>query len=124
MSASGKFVTVLGCMDGRCQEKTIAYAKDIFGADFVDSITEPGMDKLLAKGERADWIKSKAEISAKGHGSMHALITGHCSCAGNPVSYEEHLADLSAAKDAVMEWGLFGDIRTAVFGEDWQLTAI
>ncbi len=135
MSAQGNFVTVLGCMDGRCQAKTVIFAKKLFKAQHVDTITEPGMDKVLAGGAHAvadkeflphlrKWIKRKALISAKGHGSKHVLITGHMSCAGNPVSYEEHIAHLTAAKKSVGKWKLFEKIHVAVFDEKWMLKAL
>lgn len=122
-------------MDGRCQEKTVAFAKELFGTDFIDTITEPGMDKVLAGGPHAaaddgflpalrDWVKVKAGISANGHGSKAILITGHMQCAGNPVSYEEHLAHLRAAGELVQSWNLFGDVRLAAFGDDWELKEV
>ncbi len=123
-------------MDGRCQEKTVAFAKDLFGGEYVDTITEPGINGLLADGAHygaaseelrmslKDWVRAKAAISANGHGSKSILITGHLQCAGNPVSRDEHVAHLKEAADLVRSWGLFDDIRTAQFGDDWELALV
>jgi hypothetical protein len=122
-------------MDGRCQEKTVAFAKKLFVADYIDNITQPGMDKILAGGPHVvapdeflptlrDWVRRKADISAHGHGSAQVLITAHCGCAGNPVPYEEHLEHLRAAKESVAAWGLFQEVRTAVFDDSWNLAEV
>ncbi|HUQ30254.1 MAG TPA: carbonic anhydrase [Candidatus Paceibacterota bacterium] len=132
MSSHGTFATVLGCMDGRCQEKTIAYAKKLFGVDHIDTITEPGMDKILAGGTHAaateeflpqlrEWIQKKTSISAKGHGSTQVLVTGHCSCAGNPVDFDQHTKDIKAAIETVHGWNLFIEIKGAAFDEQWEI---
>jgi hypothetical protein len=132
----GAFGTVLGCMDGRCQEKATAFAKQLFGVDYVDTITEPGIDKLLAGGSHRvvrspflrwrlrKYLKAKATISAQGHGSKWCLIMGHCGCAGNPVSLEAHVKHLKRAQQRVEGWQLFSGVRAAVFDEGWKITEI
>jgi carbonic anhydrase len=131
----GTFALVLGCMDGRCQEKAVQYAKENLGANFIDTVTEPGIDGILsgskhpvyaAAGEvvRAqDFIRRKAMVSAKGHGAKKCLILAHNECAGNPVSHEQHLKDLKKAVATVRGWGLFDEIKTAVFNPEWELVS-
>lgn len=131
MASHGTFATALNCMDGRTQEKAFAYVKELFGVDFVDMITEPGKDGLLAGTHsvveadeilaRTEWIRQKAEISAKGHGSSQVVIFGHCGCAGNVTDLEGHKEHLKAAKKTVDGWGLFKEVRTVVFNEDFEL---
>ena len=121
-------------MDGRCQDKAFAYAQQLFGADHIDMITEPGIDGLLAGAHsvvasddipaKVEWIRAKAEISAKGHGSTHVVIFGHCACAGNAVSLEEHRAHLAEAKKTVEAWGLFSEVHTAVFNEEFEIEEV
>ena len=118
-------------MDGRTQEKALAYAKQLFGTDYVDMITEPGMDGLLAGSHsvvetdeilsRVEWIRAKADISANGHGSSQVVIFGHCGCAGNQVDINGHKEHLAKAKEAVQQWGLFKDVRTALFNEEFEI---
>ncbi len=121
-------------MDGRCQEKAYMFAQQASGADFIDMITEPGIDGLLSGTHsvvsaedipgKISWIRAKAEISAKGHGSKQCVIFGHCGCAGNQVTFEEHRAHLLAALEKVRGWGLFDEVRAAAFTEDWTLEEV
>ena len=46
--AKGKFATSVSCMDGRIQIPLINWIKENFSVDYVDTITEPGIDKLVA----------------------------------------------------------------------------
>jgi hypothetical protein len=134
MSLHGTFATALNCMDGRCQEKAVAFVKQHTGADYVDMITEPGIDGLLAgshsvvpEGEipaRVEWVKLKASISADGHGSKDVTIFGHCACAGNQADLETHIEHLKEAKKVVEEWGLFSTIRLAVFNDAFELDEV
>ena len=134
MASHGTFATALNCMDGRCQEKALAYAKNLFGADHIDMITEPGKDGLLAGTHsvvetdeilaKVEWIRQKAEISAKGHGSKQVVIFGHCECAGNQVGLAEHKDHLRMAKKTVEGWGLFEEVHTAVFNENFEIEPV
>jgi len=106
--AEGTFVTTINCMDGRTQQPVADWMKQQFGADYVDTITEPGADKALT--EAPDWqiesIKSRVMISVNGHGSRVVSIVGHDDCAGNPVSKEKHQDMTRRAVEVVKSWGL------------------
>ncbi len=43
------FCTTINCMDGRVQLPVIKYLQKHFNVDYVDSITEPGPNLILAK---------------------------------------------------------------------------
>lgn len=130
------FAALFNCMDGRCQKDAIALVEDAFGVEFADSITEPGINAILAGSEHPllksperrefveGWIYDKAVVSAKNHGATQAVIIGHCKCAGNPVELESHKTHLRLAKEKVSSWELFEDVRTAVFNDDWELTLL
>lgn len=47
-----KFGTAVNCMDGRAIEATINWMEKEYSLDFVDNITEPGMDGLMEKIDR------------------------------------------------------------------------
>lgn len=82
-----RFCTVVNCMDGRIQEPVSAYLKERFGVDYVDGITEPGPNGILARGEPqalVDSIVSRVRISVEKHGSVGIAVVGHFDCAGNP----------------------------------------
>ena len=93
------FATAFNCMDGRCQDAVARYMRGKHSVTWVDKINEPGLDGILAgKTVHAtqphgiiEWLRFKAEVSAKGHGSRHAVVVGHVKCAGNNVSDDEHL---------------------------------
>ena len=75
----GKFATAINCMDGRVQLPVINWLREKLGVDYVDMITEPGPDKILAKGAGAavDSIKARVLISVNKHGSDTILMVSH-----------------------------------------------
>jgi len=95
-----KFATALNCMDGRVQKPVIEFLEKKYKVDFVDMITEPGIDKVLAEGNKKilKEIKKKIEISVKKHGSKIVAVVGHADCAGNPVDKKDHLTQIKKAK--------------------------
>jgi hypothetical protein len=121
-------------MDGRTQDKALAYAKQLFATDNIDSITEPGIDGILAgvsnvvgaddMAKAQEWVRVKADISSSGHGSSQVVIFGHCGCAGVVTDLEGHKAHLAEARKTVEAWGLFKEIHTAVFNEDFEIEAV
>ena len=80
-------------MDGRVQEPVIYWIKENYKVDFVDMITEAGMDGVLT-GKNSDSIAKifkKINISLKREGSINTIfIVGHHDCLGNPVDIETH----------------------------------
>ena len=92
-----QFATAINCIDGRAQEPVIGYLKEVFGVDYIDMITEPGPNKILAEGEDTNTIerlKEKVEISVGKHNSQIISIVAHYDCAGNPANeavQKEHL---------------------------------
>ena len=104
--ADGVFGTAINCMDGRVQQPIIDWMKKTFNLDYVDMITEPGPDKILAEGtpEQQNIIKEKVEISVAKHGSKIVVIMGHDDCAGNPVPKEQHLSQIKQAMQIIKSW--------------------
>jgi len=117
-----KFATALNCMDGRVQLPVIEFLKEKYRVDFVDMITEPGMDKLLAGGQKEmlERIKERIEISVKKHGSQIVAIVGHGDCAGNPVEKEAHLRDIRKGKEILESMGFGAKILGLWVNEDWK----
>lgn len=96
MSQHGTFATALNCMDGRAIPAVIEWLKREHAFDYVDTISEPGMDNYLLQmlGEQEAWLRHKLEISIARHGSRLVAVAGHHDCAGNPVSKDEHIAHI------------------------------
>ena len=82
------FCTSIHCMDGRIQEPIIKYLKENYNISYVDTITEPGPNKILAENKNIISVNSivkRIKISINSHDSKLIAISGHYDCAGNPV---------------------------------------
>lgn len=124
--SSEKFATVINCMDGRTQLQTNEWIREEFGVDHVDTVTEPGPDRILSdpNDPQIDSVKIRVLISVKKHGSRNVVIVSHTDCWGNPVSKEEHLDQLKRSMVTVKEWGLRANVIGIWIGEDWKVEEI
>ncbi|KMM39369.1 carbonic anhydrase [Guptibacillus hwajinpoensis] len=102
------FGTALNCIDGRTQIPVTKWLKRHFGVDYVDLITEPGMDRVLSQATyiELDRIRKNAVISIEAHHSKVIVVVGHYDCAANPVSDEQHFKDIQASVQTVRSWCL------------------
>ena len=103
------FATSLSCMDGRVQLPMINLIKEKYSVDFVDTITAPGIDKVIFDGN-VESIKKSVMISVSNHKSSHIVISGHFGCAGNPVSEKEHFTHIKKSVKIVNSWNLDADV--------------
>jgi hypothetical protein len=73
--ASGKFATAIYCIDGRTQGPLIKWVRRRARVDYVDLVTEPGVDKALSQGSDTEIaaIRTKVEVSARAH---HSRLCG------------------------------------------------
>lgn len=103
-----KFVTVINCMDGRVQRPVSDWMIKKFGADYVDTITEAGPDRLMAAKNSGliDSIKARVLVSVEKHGSKVVAMVSHYDCAGNPVDKPTHVNHLRAAMKLIESWQL------------------
>ena len=88
------FATAVNCMDGRVQHAVAELLKKKYKVDYVDMITEPGLDGVLATNQdkaAIESIKRKIGISTGRHGSKHIAVAGHHDCAGNLFSVAHQL---------------------------------
>ncbi len=86
------FCTVINCMDGRIQLPVIKYLQERFNVDYVDSITEPGPNLIMAQQNNINIVESifnRIKISVDHHGSVGIAVACHYNCAGNPAPKEE-----------------------------------
>jgi hypothetical protein len=62
-----KFVTCINCIDGRTQLPVIEFLRRKYDVDFVDLITIPGADGVLAGGEKEiiELVKKMSEFQSK-----------------------------------------------------------
>ncbi|NLE46309.1 MAG: hypothetical protein GX620_16445 [Chloroflexi bacterium] len=119
----GSFATVINCMDGRVQEPVIAWMKQRYGVQYVDSITEPGPILILADNRDLQTIESmrhRTDISVNKHGSHAVAVVSHYDCAGNPVGKDAQMVQLGAAIARVKSWGFGVDVQGLWVDENWQ----
>lgn len=87
-------------MDGRAQIPVIKYLQERFSADFVDVISEPGPNRIIAEDTDANAVESivrRIKISVERHNSAGIAIVGHHDCAGNPSPSSEQNRHTTAA---------------------------
>jgi hypothetical protein len=124
--ASGSFATAINCMDGRTQLPVNSWMKEKFGVDFVDTITEPGPNGVLANNKEplVTSIKDRVLISVNGHGSRMIALVGHHDCAGNPGPKDMQLDHMMKGIEVLRSWALPVHILGLWVGEDWKVEVV
>jgi carbonic anhydrase len=112
-------------MDGRVQMPVNEWIKKKFEVDYVDTVTEPGPNKILAENKDStaiDSIKRRLAISVSKHGSKYVAVVGHHDCAGNPVDKESQLAHIKLAIKTINSWEF--PVRTIGLwvDENWRVS--
>jgi len=118
------FCTVVNCMDGRVQLPVITYLMDLFGVDYVDSVTEPGPIRILAEQTNSNTVQSiidRIRISTEKHGSKTIAVVGHHDCAGNPMPKEVQLEQISKAIDCLSREFPNAEIIGLWVDEEWKV---
>lgn len=102
------FGTALNCIDGRTQIPVTNWMKKHFNVEYVDLITEPGMDRVLSHEawNESDKIRKNTIISIEAHQSNVVAVVGHSDCAANPVSDSQHFRHIEASVQTVRSWCL------------------
>lgn len=121
-----KFGTALNCIDGRTQIPVIKWFKENLDVDYVDLITEPGMDKVLSQNQwlETERLREKVIISITAHNSNIVAVVGHYDCAANPVSDCKHFRDIVESTYIVKSWGLPVRVVGLWVDEFWRVHVI
>jgi len=122
--AKGKFATSVSCMDGRIQIPLTIWIKENFSVDYVDTITEPGIDKQVADNTDLESIKTKVGISINKHESELIVVSGHYDCAGNPVSNEEHITQIKKGIEVISSWNLGVKVVGVWVNDTWKINTV
>jgi len=122
--AEGKFATSISCMDGRIQIPLNNWIKKNYSVDYVDTITEPGVEKKITENIDIGQIKSKAEISIFKHKSDLIIVSGHHDCAGNPVSREEHISQIKKSMEIIDSWNFPVKVLGVWVNDHWEIEQI
>ena len=110
-------------MDGRVQDAVKDYMKEKYGVDYVDMVTEPGPNKILADNldkSVVENIKKRVEVSVHHHGSKIVAIVGHFGCAGNPTEKSEQIKHLQSAKKTAEGFGFPVEVILLWVDGDWK----
>ncbi|MCL5409198.1 MAG: hypothetical protein M1135_04200 [Candidatus Omnitrophica bacterium] len=120
-----KFAVCLNCMDGRVQIPVIRWIKKNYSVDYVDIITEPGMDGILSD-EKNDInsILLKIETSIDKHNSCILFVVGHFDCAGNPVNDKSHKKHICIAVNRLKNLKSFVRIIGLWVSNEWMVEKI
>jgi len=111
-------------MDGRIQIPLVNWIKENYSVDYVDTITEPGVDKKIAEKENLDPIQSKVSISINAHNSGLIVISGHFDCAGNPVSDELHISQIKKSVETVSSWNFGVKVIGVWVDSSWKVNLL
>jgi len=84
-------------MDGRVQLPVLTWIKANYPVDFVDVVTEAGMDRVLAKQEDISEVLRSIKVSVNLNKSTRLFVVGHHDCRGNPVDEKLHRQEIAAA---------------------------
>ena len=122
--SNGKFATSISCMDGRIQTPINQWIRENYSIDYVDTITEPGVDKKVAEDVNLESLKSKILISVNIHKSRLIVISGHYDCAGNPVSNEMHISQITKGIEVINSWNLDAKVIGIWIDENWSINSI
>ncbi|MEK0369243.1 MAG: hypothetical protein QQN62_06550 [Nitrosopumilus sp.] len=122
--AEGKFATSISCMDGRIQIPVNTWIKKNYSVDFVDTITAPGVEKKISESTNVEQIKSMIEISIYKHKSSVIVISGHHDCAGNPVSKEEQVSQISKGIQNIKSWNYDAQVIGIWINENWEVEKV
>ena len=123
MENKNTFACAINCIDGRVQDAVKNYIQKNYSVDFVDMVTEPGPNKILAENTDTaiiENIKKRVDISVNHHGSKVIAIIGHFGCAGNPTEKEEQIEHLKKAEETVKSFGFKAEIILLWVNGDWQ----
>ncbi|HIH69534.1 MAG TPA: hypothetical protein HA299_02765 [Methermicoccus shengliensis] len=86
-------------MDGRVQLPVIHWIKENYAVDYVDMITEAGMDGVLVDENYSNM--DRIDISLTKHNSNIIFIVGHHDGGGNPVDDETHKKQILIAVEKI-----------------------
>jgi len=114
-------------MDGRVQLPVIQYLQNRFRVQFVDTITEPGPNRILSERDNATLIQSiltRLQISVEKHQSTGVAVVGHHDCAGNPAPKDQQISHIRKAVEFLRQQYAGTEIIGLWVDENWKVNEI
>ena len=120
-----EFAACLNCMDGRAQLPVINYLENNYSIDYVDMITEAGMDGFIVNHDiLPSDILHKINISIEKHGSDHIFIVGHYDCGGHPVDDNTHKEHIKISVNKIKDIYPDKEVIGLWLSEKWDVEKI
>ena len=116
--------TCLNCMDGRVQLPVLTWIKAHYPVDFVDVITEAGMDGVLAKQDDISEILRSVKVSVDLNKSTRLFIIGHHDCRGNPTDENRHRLEITHAVTRLRPLWPAQEIIGLWVNDQWQVELV
>ena len=116
--------TCLNCMDGRVQLPVLTWIKANYPVDFVDVITEAGMDGVLAKQEDISEIQRSVKVSVTLNKSTRLFVVGHHDCRGNPVDEKLHRKEIAESVERLKPLWPDQEVIGLWVNDRWQVERV
>ena len=116
--------TCLNCMDGRVQLPVLTWIKANYPVDFVDVITEAGMDGVLAKQKDISEVLRSIKVSVDINKSTRLFVVGHYDCRGNPVDQNLHREEIIDSVNRLKPLWPNQEIIGLWVNDQWQVQLI
>ena len=116
--------TCLNCMDGRVQLPVLYWIKENCAVDFVDVITEAGMDGVLATQKDITEVLRSITISVNVNKSSKLFVAGHYDCRGNPAEEKVHHQQIRESVKRLRTHWPDHEITGLWVNKDWQVSVI
>lgn len=116
--------TCLNCMDGRVQVPVLNWIKANFPVDFLDVITEAGMDSVLSNQDDIGEIIRSIKISVNINHSTRLFVVGHYDCRGNPVEENIHRRQIANAVNRLKGQWPGHEIVGLWVNKTWQVEVV
>ena len=116
--------TCLNCMDGRVQFPVLTWIKTNYPVDFVDVITETGMDGVMAKQEDISEILRSIKVSVNINKSTRLFVVGHYDCRGNPVDEKLHRKEIANAVKRLRPLWPAQEVVGLWVNDQWQVEMV
>lgn len=111
-------------MDGRVQLPVIEWIKSNYPVDFVDVITEAGMDRVLSSQEDISEIQRSINVSVNVNKSTKLFVVGHYDCRGNPAPDTVQHQQIGISVKRLKELWTGHEIVGLWVNSNWQVEVI
>ena len=106
------------------QLPVLQWIKENYPVDFVDVITEAGMDNVLANQQDIGEVLRSIKISVNINKSTRLFVVGHYDCRGNPVDENVHLQEISSAVKRLKEHWPAHEIVGLWVNSSWEVEVV